>query len=280
MTRIEDVWGDIDIGVEIPAIGIPGPTDWRPWVALSQAQYNAMQPEDFHPDILYIVGATRIYQGETNVFPPPFGGGIVNMTEAASGVASFPVTIPTTTPGNLLIVHASGGGLGANIATITDAAGQTWKLLDVGVSAAQVYYIEGSAAISQINFTWPTVANRSMRVFEVAGIADTNALDTNTPVANSGPGVTTVTATLTPNSHSFILAGVGHATLTNMTVNARPIVPPWTNLDDYSAPTSFIANAFTIGVPGVQYTARWVFNQANLGYFAVAFRVADTPSPR
>jgi hypothetical protein len=268
-------------GIHAPLKEVPRPY-WRPWVALSQATYNAMDPSQFDPDIMYVVGATRIYQGENNVFPPPFGGGIVNVT---TGIGTLNPTqiIPTTQPGNLVVL-IQGSSTFANAANVpsavTDNAGQVWKQVgyfgSTGAGGTQIacWYRDGSAAISQVTMT-ASSQPRVWWILEIAGIAATDALDSSFGDLGGNAGVQS--ATLVPNYRAAVIAALTR-TQTGLAITARPPDPPWINLDDMATTgdISMSLAAFRVATAGESVTAAWTLGTAQqAGRFIAAFRLAE-----
>jgi hypothetical protein len=270
----------------VDVIARGGVPQWRPWKALTQAEYNAIQSGgDWDPNTLYVVTPQRVMHGGSEVWPGTFDGGLVSATMAQNSVANPNIVIPTTSPGNLVavIVHRWGGGATNPITGVTDSAGQTWKNAGWGYAAAttsgiHLWYLEGSAAIDSVTVT--TAANAlSMTVVEVAGIVPANALDVKVPDGASA-GINPAVV-LSPSQRSFMLAAVGLPNVAGLTVPERPD-PPWHNLDDVGIPAQqpirVAAGAVVEG--GATGVASWTFGPSGTCYFVgAAFRAitADVP---
>jgi hypothetical protein len=257
----------------------------QPWVALSQAAFNQMNPEDLNPSTLYIVGATRIYQGPTNVFPPPFGGGLVNVTDALIASNNPVIPIPSVTVGNLVVIM---GNLQSTLTTaISDSAGQVWQQIGSSVGTGNgsqisgAWYCEGSAAITDVRISAVSSLARAVRIMEFAGIAQTNALDVWDAIGTAS-GFTSFSATVTPNSHCVVVANLVRGQSMNIAVTANPD-SPWVSLPENRQPpppdavTNATLTAYREATPGAPVTARWAFAStvAWHPYHIAAFRIAD-----
>lgn len=164
---------------------------WRPWQALTQAEYNQISANNaWDPNVLYVVTPQRVFLGGKEVWPGPFEGGIVSVSNGFGAQANPVQDIPLTTAGSLVVAFTSNRPTG-----VTDSAGQTWQQAITPASGApDCWYIENSAPISDVQFTGPGHANGAWRVFEVAGVATEDSLDT---VLQTVPGtglITTVNA--------------------------------------------------------------------------------------
>lgn len=252
---------------------------WRPWVVLSQAQYNAMDPGDFDPGTLYVVAPQRVYQGPNALYPPPYGAGIISATRGNVVNGANPVqTIPTTTPGNLVVlILASRISVVATIASVTDSANQIWKQAvstgQVGsnaFSAIQCWYYENSVAIDSVRLTAAS-SIRAWWVCEVGGIAQSDALDNTS--ASSGGGL--AAQSITVERRSLVVHAVNRASA------ALPVNRPsgWNALDDwgtyYDDVSAFVA--YRVAEIGATVAAQWSFpaGATATGMISAAFRIAE-----
>ena len=165
---------------------------WRPWRALTQAEFNEIQAEGaWDPDVLYVVTPQRVMLGGHETWPGPWDGGVVHVTSGTANAANFNQVIPTTTEGNLVIaITATAGTHHAGAITgVSDDAGQTWAYATGGASAPDItgincWYRADSAPISQVNWASTAAVVRAWWVIEIAGAG---ALDSVSPIGSGNP---------------------------------------------------------------------------------------------
>jgi hypothetical protein len=273
VTQINPLEVDVQVATGLPA--------WRPWRALTQAEYNALQASGaWDRSTLYVVTPQRVMNGGSEVWPGPWDGGIVTVNQGQTVVANPVLDIAISTAGNLLVlVFNRGTNYGPT--GVTDNLGQPWKQawpgptnsgLAANVRGVGMWYCEGSASVNQVHVT-AAAAPGFYRVFELSGIVESDALDAAT-------GVTGVTSGgVTPSSRCYVLC-------THMAATANPPPsqtnlpdsPPWTNfgqipMADIASP-SLVNDAGGVFEGGQPAIATW---QPYTGMaIAAAFRTVTT----
>jgi hypothetical protein len=261
---------------------------WRPWTALTQAQFNALQASGgWDPDTLYVITPQRVFYGGKEVWPGPWDGGIVNMTTGQSSTANPVATIPTTEAGNLVVlihIAATVNTTANQVSAVTDSANQTWRrAIDGGHTATYstqvgIWYAENSAAIDTVRLT-ASAATRAYWIFEVSGIQTADCLDGAYGDFIS-PAASGANLSITAASRSVVFAVVHtqHPTSGTQVTLTRLPDEPWQNFDVLPTIGGRVGSAVQdLAEGGATVTASW-YADANVfwGRAIAAFRTVAT----
>jgi hypothetical protein len=144
---------------------------------------------------------------------------------AGSGSATVTLQTPSAS-GDLLVLSASlGTGSGNHITSVTDSAGNTWKLIGSSYqtghnSEGELWYSAGAAPVTSVTVTTKT-ASVALEVQEFSGVAATAPLDPSSSVT-SGTGTTAATGSIVPAAPGELAVGfvAGHGS--SQAITATP----------------------------------------------------------
>lgn len=265
---------------------------WRPWQALTQAEYNAMKASGaWDPNTLYVITPQRVYFGGTEVWPGPWEGGIVNVTSGVSASVNPSQVIPTTTAGNLIVavVPRATGNADTGPTAVTDSAGQTWTraaaVPGTAGHAISIWYRADSAPINSVTFTMPALL-AGWWIIELAGMENANVLDETTGWAASYSPSAPISLTVNHPSVVFAAFHGWSNAVNDLRPNQQRPDPPWHNFADVVTDDGVIqsgrprvAALAMIHVEGgatAQASWRWR-TDLGLGMVAAAFRAHAEP---
>ena len=186
-----------------------------------------------------------------------------HLVQTASGTETVASTslagsFPTATGGgDLLVLSASEyNGATNHITSVTDTAGNTWKLIGTYNAAGhnsngEMWYAANTSPTVTVTVHNAAAAFESFEVQEFAGVAATGPLDVSTGASNTGTAANSGTVTSTAANELAVGFVAGHG-------NAEPITvtsPGYTTQAQQTSTgsvTTVITGYQVLGAPGAQ----------------------------
>jgi len=179
-----------------------------------------------------LVGGYLIAPSST--LPAPKVPSLVQATGATESVGSTALSASLASPsgsGDLLVLSLSEyAGATNHVTSVTDSAGNTWKLaLDENTSGhnsdGEIWYSTNALPVSAVTAHFKTAATAALEVQDFSGVGATTSLDVGTGASNTG--VTATAGPVTPSQSNEVAVGfvAGHGTAGAITVTSGGFAP-------------------------------------------------------